>query len=366
MKILYVEPYYSGSHKQWIDSYKKNSRYKIEILGLPGRKWKWRMHGGAVTLAQEYNKLNKNFDLIICSDMLNLPVFKSLTNLQKNNTKVVMFFHENQFSYPWSPNDPDRKFNRDLHYGYINYTSSLVSDHNFFNSYYHRNQYIKDLKTYLNKMPDYNNKNTIKLIEDKSSTLYIGCDLKNNFKLKKSKHFKPIILWNHRWEYDKNPELFFNTLFKLNEKNIDFNLIVLGESFTNYPSIFDVAKEKLSSKIIHFGYAETREKYLDLLSLSNILPVTSNQDFFGISIIEAISACNYPLLPNKLTYPELINNKIFFYNNDGQYFDRLLEIMNNFKDYDAEVEKLSKHIIKEYDWESISRIYDQTFLELFN
>ena len=39
MKILYVEPYYSGSHKQWIDSYKKNSRYKIEILGLPGRKW---------------------------------------------------------------------------------------------------------------------------------------------------------------------------------------------------------------------------------------------------------------------------------------------------------------------------------------
>ena len=106
--------------------------------------------------------------------------------------------------------------------------------------------------------------------------------------------------------------------------------------------------------------------FIFLLSLSNILPVTSNQDFFGISIIEAISACNYPLLPNKLTYPELINNKIFFYNNDGQYFDRLLEIMNNFKDYDAEVEKLSKHIIKEYDWESISRIYDQTFLELFN
>ena len=40
--------------------------------------------------------------------------------------------------------------------------------------------------------------------------------------------------------------------------------------------------------------------------------------------------------------------------------------MSNLKDYDAEVEKLSKHIIKEYDWESISRIYDQTFLELFN
>ena len=77
MNILYVEPYYSGSHKQWIDSYKKYSSYNIDILSLPGIKWKWRMHGAAITLASKFNQLDKKYDLIICSDMLNLPVFKS-------------------------------------------------------------------------------------------------------------------------------------------------------------------------------------------------------------------------------------------------------------------------------------------------
>ena len=66
MNILYVEPYYSGSHKTWIDSYKEYSKNNIEIISLPGKKWKWRMHGGAVSLANQFNELNQRFDLIIC------------------------------------------------------------------------------------------------------------------------------------------------------------------------------------------------------------------------------------------------------------------------------------------------------------
>ena len=54
MNILYIEPYYSGSHKRWIDSYKKYSKHDITILHLPGNKWKWRMHGGAITLSNQF------------------------------------------------------------------------------------------------------------------------------------------------------------------------------------------------------------------------------------------------------------------------------------------------------------------------
>jgi len=178
LKILYIEPFYTGSHKQWIDSYKQFSKHKITILSLPGRKWKWRMHGGAITLAQIFNKLNQEFDLIICSDMLNLPVFKSLCGYKIINTKIVIYFHENQISYPWSPKDPDIRLGRDLHYIYINYTSSLVSNHNYFNSNYHLNSYLDGLKKYLNKMPDLKNKNTLSQIKSKSSVLHIGCNLK--------------------------------------------------------------------------------------------------------------------------------------------------------------------------------------------
>ena len=50
LNILYVEPFYSGSHKQWIDSYQKYSTHNIQILSLPGKKWKWRMHEGLLLL----------------------------------------------------------------------------------------------------------------------------------------------------------------------------------------------------------------------------------------------------------------------------------------------------------------------------
>ena len=54
MKILYIEPYYTGSHQQWIEAYQRYSSHKIDILSLPGNKWKWRMHGGAVSLANKF------------------------------------------------------------------------------------------------------------------------------------------------------------------------------------------------------------------------------------------------------------------------------------------------------------------------
>ena len=39
MKILYVEPYYAGSHEQWIKAYQKHSSHQVDIISLPGKKY---------------------------------------------------------------------------------------------------------------------------------------------------------------------------------------------------------------------------------------------------------------------------------------------------------------------------------------
>ena len=368
MNILYVEPYYSGSHKSWIDSYQKYSNHKVEILSLPGKKWKWRMHGAAITLANKYNNMNKKFDLVICSDMINLPVFKSLCNKNILESKVVMYFHENQLSYPWSPYDSDIKNNRDLHYAFINYSSSLISDFNFFNSKYHYESYINELRKYLNKMPDFKNKDSIDIIKNKSEVLYLGCELKNIFnKDNKEKNTKPVILWNHRWEYDKNPNLFFKILFDIKKEGNNFSLIVLGKKYSEYPEIFDAAKDILKNEIIHFGYCETKDEYLSLLNQSDILPVTSNQDFFGISIMEAICANCYPILPNRLTYPELfsINNKNIFYHNDDELKNKLTATLSDFNNSNFNVVDFKNELIHKYDWRNMSIKYDSLFESYF-
>ena len=368
LNILYVEPFYSGSHKQWIDSYKVNSKHNISILDLPGKKWKWRMHGGAITLANRYNELNNKYDLMICSDMLNLPVFKSLCNPKLLPNKIAMYFHENQLSYPWSPLDQDLNLKRDLHYHYINYTSSLVSDYNFFNSNYHLKSYRIGLEKYLNKMPDFRNKNSINEIFKKSGVLPIGCTL-NNYEMKKDSNKTPIILWNHRWEYDKNPELFFRILEELYDENINFSLIVLGQKHKEYPEIFDLAFKKLRDRIIHFGYCDSYSEYMKYITMSNILPVTSKQDFFGIGIVEAVSSGNIPILPNRLSYPEIFdykNKKNLFYKNENDLKKKLIYTIENISNLNQEIQDLSKSIFMKFNWDTMAKKYDKQFEKILS
>ena len=361
MKLLYIEPYYGDSHKNWIKQFKKYSSHDIDIIKLPGNKWKWRMHGGAITLANKFLELNEKIDLILCSDFLNLPVFKSICNQKSKNIPIVMYFHENQLSYPWSPEDKDINLKRDLHYHYINYTSSLISDFNLFNSNYHLDSYINSIHKYLKKMPDFNNFESVKEISEKSSVLYIGCELEkfNRHKVNRNKN-KSLILWNHRWEFDKNPEVFFQTLFKLKDKGYEFELAVLGEKFKQYPAIFDEAKSYLSENIVHFGYCNNFEEYAKWLWKADLLPITSNQDFFGISIVEAVYCNTIPILPTRLSYTELFdidNNPNIFYKKDNELYEKIKFFLKN-------PLKISFKHIEKFDWNSISNNYDSLFEKL--
>ena len=146
MNIVLIEPFFTGSHKQWALGYKNYSKHNIDIFYLKGIYWKWRMHGGALTLSKMFNKYGEP-DLILVTDMLNLPVFTSFADIK--NIPIVTFFHENQITYPWSTQDRDKEKNRDHHYGFINYTTALKSDLVMFNSQFHKNSFTKELKKFL-------------------------------------------------------------------------------------------------------------------------------------------------------------------------------------------------------------------------
>lgn len=63
MRILLIEPYYGGSHKAWADGLWHYSRHHIDLLTLPAQFWKWRMQGGAITLARhDWSALIEHYD----------------------------------------------------------------------------------------------------------------------------------------------------------------------------------------------------------------------------------------------------------------------------------------------------------------
>ena len=80
--------------------------------------------------------------------------------------------------------------------------------------------------------------------------------------------------------------------------------------------LFAQAKQALSGRILHWGFADSRDAYLRLLDLSDVVVSTADHEFFGISVLEATHAGVYPLVPDRLSYPELFPKEFRFTDSD--------------------------------------------------
>ena len=351
-KIALYEPFYKGSHKYWADSLIENSIHHFDLHAKNGVFWKWRVLQSSIALDL---KDNHSYDIILSTNMVNLAAWAGINRQYLNNTELIHYFHESQLSYP-SQNDKDQNL-----YGFIDITSALCADRVAFNSTYHLNTFLKSVEDLSLKLPDKIPSDVIENIRCKSTVLPIGIDLKKILRAKIEKQNEiPVILWNHRHENDKNPDLFFETLFKIKNKGIKFQLVVLGNSPKKNLPIFDLAKERLNDEILIFEAVKSYEDYLYWLWRSDILPVTSNHDFFGISVLEAALCRNHLLLPKRNAYCDHFPMDQFtehYYDEAQQLESKLTDLLinKNFHTLDT------AQIPHKYSWDSVAEIYDHFF-----
>ena len=363
MNILLIEPYYTGSHRAWVDGYARYSRHHVEKLSLPGRFWKWRMHGGAVTLAHRFRSNGTRPDLILSTDMLDLTTFLAMTRDLTHDVPVALYFHENQLTYPMR-----RGEKRDLHYGFINYASALLADAVFFNSAYHLETFFDALPRLLKHFPDYNELRTVSSLRDRSSVLPLGLDLRRHdaHRGTRDRSGLPAIVWNHRWEYDKNPQQFFKAVYSLRRMGVEFNLILLGESFRVKPEEFLEARSQLGPEIVQFGYVEDFAAYSSWLWAGDLCISTAHHEFFGISAAEAIYCDCYPLLPDRLVYPDLIPERlrpVCLYKGFGGLVTRARDFLQGDGPDPGQTLALREHVAR-FDWAEMAPTYDRRLEEV--
>jgi len=305
MRILLVEPYDTGSHGVWMRGYQAHSAHEVQLLSLEGRFWQWRMEGGAVTLAERYLALDSAPDLIVASDMLDLTAFLALTRPATAHTPTAVYFHENQLTYPAYPRQKLQQ-----HYALINTLSALAADAIFFNSAFHHDAFLEELPRLLKHFPDHTNLHTIDVIRRKSDVLPVGLDLRryddHRPAAPRDPRRPPLIVWNHRWEHDKNPQPFFAALYRLAGEDVPFEVALVGENMRQQPVEFEEARERLGARVMRYGYVDSFADYARLLWEADIVVSTSNQDFFGVSVVEAIYCGCWPVLPDRLNYPALV------------------------------------------------------------
>jgi len=303
LSIIFLEPFYGGSHRAFADGLRAHSRHHIDLLTLPARFWKWRIRGAALELLRKLER-PVTYNLVITSSLIDIPLLKALW--PGTCPPVLLYFHENQLLYPLSPGEK-----RDFHYGFSNITSALASEKVIFNSRFHHDAFFRELPLFIRHLPDFRPSWAVETIKARSTVLYPGIeappeDPEYTDGKESARGMPPVILWNHRWEHDKNPEEFFQTLYSLKEMGTPFRLIVAGESFSRIPDIFNEARHRLKDELLHFGYAENRSRYEKLLKQADIVVSSSIQENFGLSMVEAMSRGCLPVAPGRLSYPEII------------------------------------------------------------
>ena len=364
MNILALEPYGGGSHAAFLNGWSEMSSHDWEILTLPPYKWKWRMRHAAITFRDMINERlaqGGSWDCIFCSDMLNAAELKGLAPKPVRDLPLVCYFHENQLTYPVQHEDE-----RDYHFVMVNIVTCLAADRIWFNSTFHMNSFLSALPSFLKKMPDYTDFNADEQIRAKSLICPPGVEMPEMPAPEKEGPLR--ILWAARWEHDKNPEDFFKALSLLKGKGIEFRLNVIGEQFREYPAVFDRAREEYSSCIDRWGFQESREEYIKALQESDVIVSTAIHEFFGISVVEAASAGILPLVPKRLSYPEIFpvcsetEDYDFFYDGTPEHLaariDELSQLKNDASAFEKAVER-TRQAVEKFRWDSLVPEYDR-------
>ena len=354
LKFLFLEPFFGGSHREFARGLISRSQHHIDLLTLPARFWKWRMRGAALYFVKKVSDLQV-YDGLITTDLMSLSDFRALS--KGTCPPALVYFHENQLTYPLAPGE-----RMDYQFGFTDMTSALAADRVLFSSQTHRHAFFEDLPRFLKMMPEYRPGWVVDEIRSKAEVLYPGCRFpaKGFCGADISPELPPLIIWNHRWEFDKNPDEFFRALDAVLASGIDFRLALLGENFQAVPKAFISARNRYGERIVQYGYVKSRTQYINWLKQGSIVISTACQENFGISVVEAIRYGCIPLLPARLAYPEVIperfNNRVLYQNTD-ELVEKLTRRIIDSSGYEDLRHDLSDEMGK-FAWENLIGCYD--------
>jgi len=285
----------------------------------------------------------------------------------------VLYCHENQLTYPLQAGEK-----RDLAYPMINWLSMLAADRVLFNSQFHQDSWFRALPNMLKHFPDCSHLPLVRGVQAKAQVMPVGVDLRalgsaaaegtlhdtsSGVGSSAGGESAPLILWNQRWEYDKNPATFFRALDELVARDLPFRVALAGSNVRQQPAEFDAARKRLGDRVVHFGRAD-RDTYRHLLWEADIVVSTAFHEFFGIAVVEAIYCRTFPVLPRRLAYPELLTEEaraLCLYRDFEGLVTKLAWALTHPAAARQTAERLASSVAR-FDWPKMAPVYDEVML----
>ncbi len=364
--VVFLEPFYGGSHRSIVDHYIKHSSHSITLITLPARHWKWRLRGSAYHFARELrSRFESNGealpDVVLSSSLTDLSLLKSLW-APATRVPVAKYIHEHQFAYPNRSG-----LTPDANYPLTDFASAASADWVFFNSSYCLETFFEGARKLFSRMPDARCAEFIDEVRARSSVLYPGGNPVSEEPTERND--APVILWNHRWEHDKCPEVFFEAISKLDRPDLRWRLAVTGSRYRGTSDIFDYARSSLDERVVQWGYIRSVAAYRRLIANCDIVVSSAKQENFGLSVLEAVRAGLLPVLPRALSYKELYGElRAWFYDADGNPAEELARALEaavqDSTGMSGQERARRSRWARQFDWSNRAPVWDEELSRL--
>lgn len=289
--IWLLSAYKSDSHKSWADwLVSSHPQVNWNRLELPGRFFSWRIRGNPLSWLDSLP--DEMPDLIIATSMVDLSTLKGL-HPRLASVPAYYYFHENQFAYPANEQQLSS-----LEPQMVQLYGALAAQRLLFNSKYNQESFLDGVDQLLDGMPDAVPEGIRERCQEKSEVLAVPIT-----PIDPADKDENLIVWNHRWEYDKAPDLFVDAVIELDRSGVDFRLALLGARHPKPSEPLEKLRNKLAGRIVVDGKVDD-DQYSSILAKAGIVVSTSLHEFQGLSIMEAASADVRPLVPDALCYTE--------------------------------------------------------------
>lgn len=302
MRVLVLSAYHADSHRHWLDGLMRHlPNIEWTVLSLPARYFSWRIRGNSLSWAmQQRALLTAPYDVVLATSMTDLSALRGLVP-ELGRIPTVVYFHENQFSYPQNVQQRSG-----VEPQILNIYTALAADKVLFNSDYNRRTLLDGADSLLAKLPDFAPRAEVAAQLADSQVLPVGIELHDY--TPRPTGARLSVLWNHRWEYDKGPDRLLALVKECAEHALPLDFYIAGQQFRHHPEEFAEIKAVIEHSdvlvLCQWGYVADARRYEEMLSRCDVVLSTAIHDFQGLAILEAVAQGCTPLIPDRLCYPE--------------------------------------------------------------
>ncbi|WP_041523367.1 tRNA-queuosine alpha-mannosyltransferase domain-containing protein [Gilvimarinus agarilyticus] len=313
-RVLLLSGYDAASHQRWRQGL---ARYLNDVeftqLALPPRHFSWRIRGNSLSFAGLHrDTLCDSYQALIATSMVDLSSLRGMVP-ELAQLPTALYFHENQFAYPKS----DRA-HASVEPQIVTLYSALCADQLVFNTAFNCDSFFSGTEQLLRRLPDLVPSGLVDVMRERARVIpvLLEDDCFNRPARSANIEQRAQLIWNHRWEYDKNPALLLRALECLLVHfggELPFVLHVAGQSFRNVPQEFAAIHNLLTNAkaLGQWGFLPAGQ-YRQLLADSDVVLSSADHDFQGLSVLEAVAAGATPIVPARQAYPEWFGAEVCY------------------------------------------------------